>query len=1571
MAEIFSTIKPLSNLTGLAKPDGSFKLYSEQLSSINFDGVATKKQIKTKISDLKPGQTVMVSDASYSATSAFITKIESRDGFIDDDPEQPVKKYYVYHVSEFSMEQPFTYNATYGDSYSANAELYVIKDDVENFVIGNDGWTLTNNGNAIFSNIFARGTIEATSGKIDGNLDVGTNQIGQPLVKIGSDLFNGQTFESVTEKHSGILLDVNNYLLSYPAIVPIEISSVVVTNSSVAGYLYSATFTIPLESGEVNTLQVGDFVKLSGFTDPRTTALNTTHQVSAVGANTFTISVSYDINMTSPVTIDVSATSFALNKIYNLTSMTLTSVSDTIDTSTVKIYLDDSDFFSVGSEITLESFLGELSLINGRFRIEDQGEGYISVSSKRVTAGTYTSSLGSIIIYSKVHKFKVGDNFNYLSFSSETGSLKLTGTINAHSGNFINQVYVGQAATTFYIYRKKLVDNVATLSTTEPHSFSIGDVVTVVEVDATFNGTYTVKATPTATTFTYDKTASPVTEIDLVDFGYVSSDSSVDGTIKVGVAEAGITIDGTGDPTTSAIYSGEGNYNDIDTPFYIDASGRFSIGDQLYFDDGNLTVAGTVTANAFSIDANNYWNTLGNLGDFRVGSALSYLFWNMTNTPNPGDGNLEVKGTINATAGVFSGNIQTTGKIYSGTLDGGGLLTSGIEVASTGIKGIVNGITAFNLPADGVTAPTITNFDILNAKITGSGANAYLIAGTVSDNITVRGDRTGVDATGAIFNTISNTPTTFAGGTGFYLNESGFFKVGSTTSNAKFDPTANSGSGTFSVTGEIKATSGYIGGTSSGWLINSNRLTNDSGTYGAGLIATSSPILLRNLAQNPSLSYSSETNSYTNDITGYASINKIGTFNNKNSEVGASVIAPFGYSMGSIIINGSANRTSTFTGSSGSSVITCLFDGETSTLYPGMFVYGTGIAPGAKIMSVFGNSLQLNLLNTGAVSGTVTLLNPYTFTKTVTGTSGQSTITVSPNNYGIVAGMRVTGTGIATGATVSSIDSNVITLSAPNTASVSGIATFFTENSPIINHFGGFEFNTEADVPYTFTAQNYVASAYFYIPTGSTLAGRSISLSVDSGVTWTNGTATSATLVAGSWVRASSIITMTTAGAGAPNIVAKLSGALSSTTDYKQILTANWMISEGSSLQDYFDETFPMGVNVGGYAIKYEKAFYSGSTYINSAGASLQLGHGGNLYATSGKIGGLNVKSNRLYAINGNGDFVVGDIGTQENYPEYGIRIDFSNYWNQSVLKHSINYTNFIGGITSPIFKIETDGSWLGDSSNPLSTVADFDSLLGNGVAGAVITLANIEDVDNEGLYRNVSAISSNYYNTSGTVTGSTYMAQYDAESWILGPNVKISGRIEGAGTTPVGSIVMWSESTLPTGWILCDGQSTTAYPLLQAVVGATVPDLRNRFIIGAGAGYALKSTGGASNHSHTNTAANETGGSHNHADTFSVNTHNHRDNIVAGGANAQQSASGQTYAWSVSGATYRYHNHTISGSVTANSNTSPYSEGSNISGNVSNISGHNHIINMTNVAGSTIPPYYALYFIIYTGSAV
>jgi Flp pilus assembly protein TadG len=53
---------------------------------------------------------------------------------------------------------------------------------------------------------------------------------------------------------------------------------------------------------------------------------------------------------------------------------------------------------------------------------------------------------------------------------------------------------------------KALQSGVATLTTTAAHGLTPGDIVTVTGVDSTFNGTYTVSAVPSTTTFSYART---------------------------------------------------------------------------------------------------------------------------------------------------------------------------------------------------------------------------------------------------------------------------------------------------------------------------------------------------------------------------------------------------------------------------------------------------------------------------------------------------------------------------------------------------------------------------------------------------------------------------------------------------------------------------------------------------------------------------------------------------------------------------------------------------------------------------------------------------------------------------------------------------------------------------------------------------------------------------------------------------------------------------------------------------------------------------------------------------------
>jgi microcystin-dependent protein len=97
-------------------------------------------------------------------------------------------------------------------------------------------------------------------------------------------------------------------------------------------------------------------------------------------------------------------------------------------------------------------------------------------------------------------------------------------------------------------------------------------------------------------------------------------------------------------------------------------------------------------------------------------------------------------------------------------------------------------------------------------------------------------------------------------------------------------------------------------------------------------------------------------------------------------------------------------------------------------------------------------------------------------------------------------------------------------------------------------------------------------------------------------------------------------------------------------------------------------------------------------------------------------------------------------------------------------------------------------------------------------------------------------------------------------------------------GFVPTGAIMMWYTSTAPAGWILCQGQSTSGYTALAAVIGATVPDLRTRVPVGKGdpgtAFQSIGSTGGVTDV--TLTAAQSGSPAHSHSNYLSDPGHSH-----------------------------------------------------------------------------------------------
>jgi hypothetical protein len=146
---------------------------------------------------------------------------------------------------------------------------------------------------------------------------------------------------------------------------------------------------------------------------------------------------------------------------------------------------------------------------------------------------------------------------------------------------------------------------------------------------------------------------------------------------------------------------------------------------------------------------------------------------------------------------------------------------------------------------------------------------------------------------------------------------------------------------------------------------------------------------------------------------------------------------------------------------------------------------------------------------------------------------------------------------------------------------------------------------------------------------------------------------------------------------------------------------------------------------------------------------------------------------------------------------------------------------------------------------------------------------------------------------------------------------VTLTGGIAGGGFIPTGGIIIWSgaANAIPTGWVLCNGSNST-------------PDLRNRFVIGAGSTYAVAATGGSTDaivvsHTHTYSGTTADNGVHNHNTNISQDT--------TGGSllsfAQQQNDNSSMIVTSDAGS----HNHTFSGTTASagasgtNANLPPY----------------------------------------------
>ena len=248
---------------------------------------------------------------------------------------------------------------------------------------------------------------------------------------------------------------------------------------------------------------------------------------------------------------------------------------------------------------------------------------------------------------------------------------------------------------------------------------------------------------------------------------------------------------------------------------------------------------------------------------------------------------------------------------------------------------------------------------------------------------------------------------------------------------------------------------------------------------------------------------------------------------------------------------------------------------------------------------------------------------------------------------------------------------------------------------------------------------------------------------------------------------------------------------------------------------------------------------------------------------------------------------------------------------------------------------------------------------------GTALTLGHTQGLQFHTQNLHSAGFEVNNINSTGIVTAVSYSGITTSMISDYG------GGISSGDSFPTGGIILWSgaANAIPTGWVLCDGQNST-------------PDLRNRFVVGAGDAYAVDATGGSADAtlvSHTHGSGNlGTGnaGSHSHSGntnntgdhTHSGNTNNtgshaHRwgtdDNDGASGAGNPDANGGQSWkAWTDDQGAHSHNiNTNNSGSHSHNINTNNTGDHShNVSGDTAS-SG-------SSATGANLPPYYALCYI-------
>jgi hypothetical protein len=680
--------------------DNSYKLLST-ISSANFDGAIPDDIIDYPDAtsyDIEPGRYILINDAFCLVTTSY----ENINSSTTD-----TESYEVFYVESDGVEQSKTILPG-EDNFTDGTTLTVRKDDWDNKSVGTSGWSITTEGNSIFSNVAVRGRIEATDGYFDGNLTVGDPDDPDSLgsMKIGTDVFgsndgihiNGTNYWydtgnfSLGTGTSTISFNGSNILFGTGIEISGSISanSLLLNNGAFSMSIQSNHNVVPSSQRTVNQLVLSsstpqlvlttstnhnfvedDFIDLSALSNSGggLGALNKVFQIDSVTSNTITINSSQSIESIS-VNADNSDTTLTVADSEGVYVGMTVSGTGIASNTTVTNVTDTVITISNATTQALSNVSITFATIPGTYDSSDAGwtNGIVQYSYDGiyVNQNNYWFSNGL---------FKIGNNTSSVSWNNSV--LNVTGQITATSGTIggftigatsltagSDDSSVGLAPGTFPFFAGNANASIA--------PFRVSNAGVLTATGANITGAITA----TSGTFTGTINANSGTFTSTVTVGGATS-----GTLQVGSGTNKIKIIGTSLDSTTYINTGSTTAT-TGNGFYFGADGKVRIAsatNSLTFDGNNLSIVGggtftgalsggTIsigTGNSiFKADTNGIY--LGNAtfgsAPFRVTPAGALTATNAT-----------ITGAITASSGTFTGTVNITngGSLVTGNTSDG------------------------------------------------------------------------------------------------------------------------------------------------------------------------------------------------------------------------------------------------------------------------------------------------------------------------------------------------------------------------------------------------------------------------------------------------------------------------------------------------------------------------------------------------------------------------------------------------------------------------------------------------------------------------------------------------------------------------------------------------------------------------------------------------------------------------------------------------------------------------------------------------------------------------------------